>query len=64
MPSSDYYAPLDPECEEYCQFLRMIINDTSINSPINEIMEDFENKHRAECKKCFDFGSQNIRLVL
>ena len=61
MPNSNYYAPLDPECEEYVQFLRMIIDDDSINSPINEIMEDFENRHRVECKKCSDYGSRNIR---
>ena len=63
MPGRWVY-PLDPECPEYSKF-----RDTLYNDPMSEIvpsdvlvelMEDYERKHRAKCKRCQEYGAANV----
>jgi len=61
-----WHAPCDPECPEYEQYYRGLVDDpmtTAMGAPVDEIMEDFENKHRAGCERCREFGAANIEVA-
>lgn len=60
------HAPCDPECPTYADFTNSLFNDPmtdAMGAPTDEVMEDFENKHRAQCKRCQEYGCANIEVI-
>lgn len=58
-----WHAPCDPECPEYAEFCNALMDDPmthAYGAPVNDIMQDFERKHRAKCKRCQEYGAANI----
>ena len=61
-----YYAPCDPECPEYSEYYRCLVDDpmtSAMGAPVDDIMEGFERKHRATCERCREYGAENIDVV-
>jgi hypothetical protein len=61
-----YHAPLDPLCIKANKFKHMVDDDPmtkAMGAPVDEIMEDFEKKHRKTCKQCQEYGLANIEVV-
>jgi len=59
-----WHAPLDPECPEVKEF------KGSADDPImrmsgcwGEFKQDFEARHRAQCKRCQGYGAENIEIA-
>jgi hypothetical protein len=59
------HAPLDPDCPEVQAY-----HDRTDDDPLmidsgcaDEFLENFERKHRAECKRCQNFGAENIEVI-
>lgn len=63
--SGRWYAPLDPECPVVAEYTEALWSDpmTAYSGCGDEIMEDFERKHRSECKRCQEYGAENIDVV-
>ena len=60
-----YYAPCDPECPEYSKFVESLFGDPmtqAMGAPVDDIMEDYERKHRQKCKHCLEYGLANIEV--
>ena len=60
-----WHAPLDPDCPEARQFIDALFNDPmteAMGAPIDDIMEGFEQKHRARCLRCQEYGAANIEV--
>jgi hypothetical protein len=58
-----YYAPCDPECPEYSQYVDALFDDPmteAMGAPTDDIMESFERRHRAKCERCQEYGVANI----
>lgn len=61
-----YHAPLDPDCPKVSEFESALFDDpmtSAMGAPVDDIMEDFERKHRGKCKRCQKFGAANIEVV-
>jgi hypothetical protein len=61
--SSQFYAPLDPECPEVMDFSRSLMDDPmtqALSAPVDEILDDWARKHRQKCPQCRDYGLANI----
>jgi hypothetical protein len=61
-----YHAPLDPRCRVANKFLRDLFDDPmthAMGAPTDDIVEGFEHRHRADCKRCQSFGAANIEVV-
>lgn len=61
-----WHAPLDPECPEYVAFMDSLYGDpmtAAMGAPVDDIMEDFERKHRSTCPRCQDYGAANIEVL-
>lgn len=62
-----YHAPLDPECPAVkSQRESMYSEESRAMCPgdvLDELFEDFEQKHRATCERCKQFGAANIEVV-
>ena len=61
-----WHAPIDPECPEVAKFRESLFGDPmteAMGAPTDDIMEDFERKHRAKCKHCQEYGAENIEVV-
>ena len=62
MPGRWIY-PLDPECPIVQNFHSSLFDDpmtSAIGAPVDDIMEDFEKKHRSKCKRCQEFSAANV----
>jgi hypothetical protein len=60
---AEWYTPCDPECPEYREFADSLFNDpmtAAMGAPTDEIMRDFERRHRIKCDRCQDYGINNI----
>lgn len=60
-----YHAPLDPDCPEASSFFEALFNDpmtAAMGAPTDDICEDFEHKHRAQCARCQKYGVANIEV--
>lgn len=60
------HAPLDPECPTVSEFASALFDDpmtSAMGTPTDDIMDDFEAKHRAKCERCQAFGAANIEVV-
>lgn len=61
-----WHAPLDPECPEVIRYRQSLYGDPlgrAMGAPLDEFWEDFENKHRRECKRCQEYGAANIEVI-
>jgi len=60
-----YYAPLDPECPDVIEYHEAFDDDPimQMSGCAGEFREDFENKHRGNCKRCQLYGAANIDIV-
>lgn len=61
-----YHAPLDPDCVEVMNYTSALFNDPmtkAMGAPVDDIMEDFEQRHRLKCKQCQEYGAANIDIV-
>jgi len=58
-----WHAPLDPDCPD--NPLNTFYDDpmTSACGCADEIAQDLENKHRAKCKRCQEYGAANIEIA-
>ena len=59
-------APLDPSCPKVKRYYRVLTEDPmtkAMGAPVDEIMEHFERKHKAKCKRCQKFGVANIEVA-
>jgi hypothetical protein len=60
------HAPVDPDCPAVAAFTHALLDDPmteAMGAPVDEIIEGFERKHRADCKRCQDYGAANIEAV-
>jgi len=63
MSRYNYYMPCDPECPEYREYVESLLNDPmtiAMGAPTDEIMEDFEKRHRVGCNHCLEYGTANV----
>lgn len=61
-----YHAPLDPECPDVAAFTESLFGDpmtAAMGAPTDDIMEDFERRHRRKCARCQEYGAANIEVV-
>jgi hypothetical protein len=61
-----WHAPIDPECPEVEAFYESLYGDPmtqAMGAPTGDILEDFERKHRAQCKRCQEYGAANIDVI-
>lgn len=60
-----WYLPLDSECPIVQKWNDMFWNDpiTQACGCSDEINEAWENKHRAECERCQEYGVANIEVA-
>lgn len=60
-----WHAPLDPECPVVKDYMKTLFDDpmTQHYGIGGEIMEGWEPRHRAQCKRCQDYGAANIEVV-
>lgn len=62
---ANWYAPCDPDCPEYRDFAEALFNDPmtyAMGAPTDEIMEGYEQRHRALCERCSEYGAANIDI--
>jgi hypothetical protein len=60
-----YHAPLDPDCPKVFNFMSALFDDpmtTAMGAPTDDIVEGFERKHRRNCKRCQEYGCDNIEV--
>jgi hypothetical protein len=54
-----YVYPLDPECPVVAEFMETLFGDPTtmaIGAPVEDITEEFERRHRKQCKRCQEYG--------
>lgn len=59
------HAPLDPECPEVREREESLAGDVlmEMSGCRDEFDADFERRHRAKCKRCQEYGLENIEVV-
>jgi hypothetical protein len=50
--------PLDPECPVVAEFMETLFGDPTMamGAPVEDITEEFERRHRKQCKRCQEYG--------
>ena len=50
--------PLDPECPVVAEFMGTLFGDPTMamGAPVEDITEEFERRHRKQCKRCQEYG--------
>ena len=51
--------PLDPECPVVAEFMETLFGDPTtmaMGVPVEDITEEFERRHRKQCKRCQEYG--------
>jgi hypothetical protein len=54
-----YVYPLDPECPVVAEFMETLFGDPTtmaMGAPVDDITEEFERRHRKQCKRCQEYG--------
>ena len=54
-----YASPLDPECPVVAEFRETLFGDPmtmAMGAPVEDITEEFERRHRKQCKRCQEYG--------
>lgn len=56
--------PVDPDCQEVAQHHEAVMEDpmTQHYGIGDEILEDFERRHRQTCKHCQEYGAANVAV--
>ena len=60
-----YHMPVDPACPAVLEYAKSLLEDPlthAMGAPVDEIMEDFERKHRQTCERCREYGLANIEV--
>jgi hypothetical protein len=55
--------PVDPGCPAVEDYHRTVCEDpmtTAMSAPVDEILEDFDNRHRVACERCREYGAANV----
>lgn len=52
--------PLDPSCPDVKKFHEQNDDDPYSEMCGEDLYEGFEKKHRAKCKRCQEFGAENV----
>lgn len=58
-----WVQPVDPNYPDVSSFYNTLLDDPmthAMGAPVDELGEDFERRHRAECTHCQEFGVANI----
>jgi hypothetical protein len=58
-----WITPCDPECPEVAEYMESLYGDPmsiAMGAPLREIAEEWEKKHRVNCKRCQEYGAANI----
>ena len=59
-----WHAPLDPECPEVSNYMKMQDDPMmQMSGCWGEFLEDFSKSHRRKCKRCQEYGAANIEVV-
>jgi hypothetical protein len=61
-----YVYPLDPECPVVAEFMGTLFGDPTMamGAPVEDITEEFERRHRKQCKRCQEYGLRQRRSSL
>jgi hypothetical protein len=54
-----YVYQLDPECPVVAEFMETLFGDLTtmaMGAPVDDITEEFERRHRKQCKRCQEYG--------
>jgi len=54
-----YVYQLDPECPVVAEFMETLFGDPTtmaMGAPVDDITEEFERRHRKQCKRCQEYG--------
>ena len=54
-----YVYPLDPECPVVAEFMETLFGEPAtmaIGAPVEDIIEEFERRHRKQCERCQEYG--------
>ncbi len=57
-----FYRPLDQNCPVVERFMSELFDDP-MTEPTDDLLRDFERKHRVKCKHCREYGAANIEVV-
>jgi len=51
---------LDPECPVVAEFMEALFGDPTMamGAPVEEITEEFERRHRKQCKRCQRYAAR------
>jgi hypothetical protein len=54
-----YVYPLDPQCPVVAEFMEALFGEPTMamGAPVEDITEEFERRHRKQCKRCHSDGS-------
>jgi hypothetical protein len=65
MTGYKWRAPLDPECPEVEAFHRGHAEDpiSQMCGCMDDIVDDFERRHRCNCDRCQRYGALNIEVL-
>ena len=56
-----YVYPLDPECPDVMEYMEMGDDPyMRMSGCWGEFLEDFSNSHRIGCKRCQEYGCENV----
>jgi hypothetical protein len=61
-----YVYPLDPECPVVAEFMETLFGDPTMamGAPVEDITEEFERRHRKQCKRCQEYGiRQRVTMI-
>ena len=53
-----YVHSLDPECPVVAEFMEALFGDPTMamGAPVEDITEEFERRHRKQCKRCQEYA--------
>lgn len=62
--SFHYDTPVDPNCEQVQDYHAAVLEDplTHHYGMGGEVLEHWDREHRAECKRCQEYGAANIEV--
>lgn len=62
-----WHAPIDPGCPKVEQFYNGLYGDPMSDyvpgDVLEDISQDFEKRHRADCRHCQEYGVDNMEVV-
>lgn len=64
-----HHLPLDPACPEVEHAFQIeaepgVWIDDPMGAPVmDELMADFENRHRRNCGRCREYGMMNVEVI-